>query len=425
MPYPSDSQCRFASTLLALALLGALPRIAHAGAPPLSLQAAVAQAVQRAPSLTARRADIEAMREDAIRTGRLPDPILTAGVTNVPVTPPGAFSLRSDGMTMRTVGIMQTIPSRAARAAQRTLATANVEAAAAEQLTTRQSVQERVADAWIGVWVAEQRRTLLLALRDESELAVRTTQARLHGGDGSATDALAARAAAAALDNRVTAADAAVDAARASLARWLDDGSVALADAPDFGTLPASAAMLQAGIDQQAPMQVWAAREQVAQAALEEARASKHPDWRVSLEYGHRAPFLSDMVTLQVGVSLPLFTRNRQDRDISARQAQWDAVQADHDDARRAQREQVAQTLAIWQGWNRQIDNDRERLLPLARDRARTALASYAGGGELQAWLDARRDEIELRLSHADALAERARLWAALAYLLPTAEGTP
>src|SRR3546814_16753387 len=88
-------------------------------------------------------------------------------------------------------------------------------------------------------------------------------------------------------------------------------------------------------------MQAWQAREQVAQAALEQARAAKHPDWSVTASYGRRAPGLSDMVMLGVGVSLPLFTRNRQDRGISARQAQWEAVQAAHEDARRAKREAV------------------------------------------------------------------------------------
>ena len=141
--------------------------------------------------------------------------------------------------------------------------------------------------------------------------------------------------------------------------------------------------------------------------------------------YGKRAPYLSDMVSLQVGVSLPLFTRNRQDRGISAKQAQSDAVQFQHEDARRVQRETLARTLAAWQGWSRQIVRDDESLLPLARDRARTALASYRGGGALQPWLDARRDEIELRLTYVRALAQRAQLWASLAYLLPRQEVSP
>lgn len=140
--------------------------------------------------------------------------------------------------------------------------------------------------------------------------------------------------------------------------------------------------------------------------------------------YGQRAPGMSDMVSLQFGVSLPLFTRNRQDRGISAKQAQRDAIQADHEDARRAQQEAIARAAATWQGWNRQIERYQETLLPLARDRAQTALASYRGGGVLQPWLEARRDEIELRLSYADALAARGRLWASLAYLLPS-EVTP
>ncbi|HVC16043.1 MAG TPA: transporter, partial [Rhodanobacter sp.] len=50
---------------------------------------------------------------------------------------------------------------------------------------------------------------------------------------------------------------------------------------------------------------------------------------------------------------------------------------------------------------------------------AKTALASYGGGGSFQPWLEARRAEIEQRLAYVDALAARARLWAALAYLLP------
>jgi hypothetical protein len=85
----------------------------------------------------------------------------------------------------------------------------------------------------------------------------------------------------------------------------------------------------------------------------------------------------------------------------------------------------VARAVVNWQGWGRQVQRYQDTLLPLARDRARTALASYRGGGALQPWLDARRDEIEQRLAYAEALATHARLWAALAYLLPNSETMP
>lgn len=409
---------------LAALMYGAAAMPAWAGEPPLTFAAAVQRGLAHAPQVAARDADVVATHEEAARAGQLPDPALTFGIASYPVTAPGAFSWRSDGMTMRTVGVMQAIPSRAARAAERGLADARIGAAEADRTATTQTLQERIADAWIDVWAVERTRALLLELGSESTLAVQTTQARLRGGEGGTADALAARAAAALLDNRLEAVDANLAAAQASLQRWVGPVSGPLADPPDFGHLPVTAEQLQQAIDQQAPMQAWAARERVAQAALDQARAARRPDWSVSAEYGQRAPGLSDMVTVQVSVSLPLFTRNRQDRGISARQAQRDAVQADHEDARRAQQEAVARATATWEGWNRQLARYQQTLLPLARDRAQTALAGYRGGGVLQPWLDARRDEIELRLSYADALAARARLWASLAYLLPS-EVTP
>ncbi|MEO7072131.1 MAG: TolC family protein [Rhodanobacter sp.] len=416
---------RLTAAGLAALLLAVVATSVSAVEPALTLETAVRHGLARAPQLEARSADTAAARAESARAGQLPDPSLTFGLSNYPVTSPGAFSLHSDGMTMRTVGVMQVIPSRAARAAARGLAAAQIDAAEADHVGTAQSVRESIADAWIEVWATQQERALLDELRGESTLAVQIAQARLRGGEGSATDALAVRTDAATLDNRIEAVDAALAAAHAGLQRWLGDPASTLAAAPDFQVLPVASTRLEQGIDQQAPMRVWQAREQVAQAALTQARAATHPDWNVSLDYGRRAPYLSDMLTVQVGVSLPLFTRNRQDRGISARQAQRDAVQADHEDARRAQREAVARALANWQGWGRQVQRYQDTLLPLARDRARTALASYRGGGALQPWLDARRDEIEQRLAYVEALATRARLWAALAYLLPDPETTP
>lgn len=422
----SHSDRRMLALGLGIALSGTMPA-AHAVDAPLTLEAAVQRGVADAPSLKARTATIAAMHEDAVRAGRLPDPSLAVGVNNYPITAPGAFSLRADPMTMRTIGFTQAIPSRAARAADRSLAAAQIDAADAESTGTTQTVQERVADAWIDLWAAQQRHAVLKTLREESVLAVQIAQARLRGGDGSATDALAARADTVALDNRLEGADADIAAAQAGLQHWLGETVTTLGGAPDFGQLRFAAAQLETTIDQQAPMQVWQAREQVAQAALDQARATRHPDWNVSVQYGQRATGLSDMVMVQVGVSLPLFTRNRQDRNISAREEAWDAARDAHDEARRAQREAVARAVAEWQGWGRQITRYRDTLLPLDRDRTATALAAYRGGGPLQPWLDARRDEIELHLSYVDALAARARLWAALAYLLPTvpSEVTP
>lgn len=58
--------------------------------------------------------------------------------------------------------------------------------------------------------------------------------------------------------------------------------------------------------------------------------------------------------------------------------------------------------------------------MPLAQDRSATTLAAYRAGGELQPWLNARRDELDVHLAHAEHLGELGRAWAALAFLLPS-----
>jgi outer membrane protein, heavy metal efflux system len=125
------------------------------------------------------------------------------------------------------------------------------------------------------------------------------------------------------------------------------------------------------------------------------------------------------MLMLEVGVGLPLFPGNRQDRGIAARQAEYQAALAAREDLRLQAAARLRADLARWEGLNRQVALDRRALLPLARDRSEAALAAYRGGGALQPWLEARRDELELQLAHVARLGELGRAWAALAFLLP------
>ena len=75
-------------------------------------------AAERAPMLRARQAQIAATREEAVRAAALPDPKLTLGLANWPVTGADAFDFRADDMTMKQIGVMQEFPARAKRQAR-------------------------------------------------------------------------------------------------------------------------------------------------------------------------------------------------------------------------------------------------------------------------------------------------------------------
>ncbi|ENE2732203.1 TolC family protein [Stenotrophomonas maltophilia] len=388
---------------------------------------AVQLAVERAPLLRARQAQIIATQEEAVRAAALPDPTLSLGLSNWPVSGADAYSLHRDDMTMKQIGISQEFPARAKRQARQAVADRGVEQAQALSLSERLAVQRGAAAAWIELWAAQRQWEALQALKEPINLATRAAKARLSGGNGSVSDTLATQATALELDNTLDAANAAVQAARAGLARWLGDDPGTLhasGEPPVLTRLPADPARLLASIDQQGAMLPWRARQASAEAQVDAAIAEKRLDWRLGLGYGQRERMpngmsRSDMLSLEVSVNLPLFPRDRQDRGIAARRAELDAVSAEREDARRQQLEGVHRALADWQGMKLQVDRKESQSLPLARDRTRIALAAYAAGGELQPWLQARRDEAELHVEHARHLAELGRAWAALAYLLP------
>ncbi len=401
------------------AALFVLPVYAAGNDTPLSLDAATELAAQRAPQVQAQLLQTQAARHDAARAGRLPDPKLTAGINNLTITGPQAFNAAANPMTMRAIGLMQVIPSSARRNAEKSVAQATVQLSAAEVTKVRLAVKQATAGAWVRLWAAQTERRELEALSGQFALAVKLAKAKLAGGAGSATDVLAAQSAVVQLGNRITAVDAEITAARAALQRWVgDDIGQTLAAAPDFSSLPVSPAELQRNLNRQGPLLDWTAREDQAQAKLDLAKAGKRPNWSVGLVYGSRI-HNPDTLGIEVGVSLPLFPGNRQDQDISARYADRSAVADAHEDARRAQSAAVAADLAEWQGDTKQITTYRKQLLPLVADRSRTALAAYRAGGSLQPWLEARRDEIDTRVTYAQALAAWGQAWAQLSYLLP------
>ena len=118
---------------LAVALL---PSLAFAA--PLTLDQALDLAVQRSEATRSARAGVSGASEAARAAGQLPDPVLRAGVDNLPVTGGDRLSTTRDSMTMKRIGIGQEWVSAEKRAARQ---------AAAEAMVSRESVRVQAAAA--------------------------------------------------------------------------------------------------------------------------------------------------------------------------------------------------------------------------------------------------------------------------------------
>jgi cobalt-zinc-cadmium efflux system outer membrane protein len=401
-----------------LSLLCALPLAGHA-AEPLSLEEAVARALEIAPQVSARTANLEAMQVRTVSAGRLPDPELVVGIDNLPVTGADTYSTTSDFMTMRKVGVMQAFPAATKRKLQRERAAAEADVAEAELLTARLTVARDVAQAWIRRSSAEASLNELRTLESEVELQASAARAAVAAGRTSTAEALAAEAAVAQFHTRLLRMQSEARQATFELARWIEaDAERPLAAMPALDELPTAPAALLASAHEHGSLLTFESQVAAARLDVDLAKAERRPDWSAELAFARRGPEFSDMVSLEFRIGLPLFTKHRQDPQVSARHAELRELEAEREAELRMHVAEIRQMLAQWEELGARLRQYEQELLPLARERSRAALASYrAGRGELRFALDAYEQESEFVIEHAQLRNERGRAWAYLRYL--------
>ncbi|TDR45665.1 outer membrane protein TolC [Tahibacter aquaticus] len=426
--FPRPFCRRRASLRFVLAVLTALGAGAAVSADlnPLSLTDAVLSAERQAPELQARAAGVTAAEAAVGPAGQLPDPELVVGLQNLPVTGDDAFRTTRDFMTMRTIGVMQQFPRGEKRRLRRERAATDVDRERALLTNEQLVVREGVARAWIAAASAERRLRLLAALQPQADAQLAATTAALTAGRATAAEGIAARSAIGALQDRLDAARAGQDMARADLARWLPDlGNRPLGEPPDWRDLGGDPDALVANIAHHRELLAYDAAERAANVDAALARAEKRPDWSLELAYARRGPQFSNMVSVQFRVPLALFAAHRQDPLIASKQALVARIDAEREAAQRMHGAELHKTLTTWRSAVDRLARYERELLPLSEDRADAALAAYRGGrGDLTASLRALDEAIEQRLAYTDLQSTLGQAWATLYFAFPT-ERTP
>lgn len=406
-------------------LAAALALIVSPAAPaqpvsPLSFDEALQLAVADSPRLAAQAHAAEAAEAAITPAGQLPDPKLTLAVDNLPVNGADRWSLTQDFMTMRRVGVMQDFPRAEKRRLREARARAEADKEGATLVAQSAAVRQEIATAWLDQWFAQAQVGTLAELEPEAALVVDIARAQLAGGKGSAADALAARGAAVALQDRLTEVRRDLLRTRSALARWVGPAATRpLTAPPDLTALSAPPERLLAGIEHHPALSAYGPMAAMARAEVGLARAAKQPDWSLEFAYQQRGPAFSNMVSVAVRIDLPLWGEERQDPLIRAREKQLEQVEAEREDARRMHAAELRADIATWESAKERAARLANELVPLARERTAAALAAYRGGrGDLNAVLAARSNEIETRLMAIRQQAELGQAWARLNFLL-------
>jgi outer membrane protein TolC len=302
----------------------------------------------------------------------------------------------------------------------------------------RATVQRDAAMAWVALRFAVDSDAKIADQIGEAELAVETCNAQYRAGKATQTELIILQSAVVDLKNRRTENGVAVKRARIALARLIGtDADRPLGDAPDLSRLPPTVADVADG-DDLPEVRAARAQETVAAADADLAAADYWPDWKVELTYAWRGrspliilPFqpivggtqYAQLITLEVTVDLPLFTSTRQGPRHAAKLKELDAARALREDAKRKQAAEVQGMVADWESARAQARRIREELIPLAIQRKEAATAAYKSGtGPITAVLEARRMELDARLSLVQMEQMAAKAWAWLAFVYPITE---
>ena len=407
--------------LVALYII-AFPTGAVQATPVLTLEKAEQLALAEDPAVIAGRARAEALYEQSIAAGQLPDPKLVMGMWNIPVND---FSTSREPSTQFRTGLRQAFPRGNSLEYRQRSTEWMGEAERSMTRVTQLEIQRDVRLAWLELFYQQRALDIVERSRDLFQQLLDITRSHFATGRVSQQDVLQAQLELSRLDERTTRIHKQADMQRARLSRWLGESAWSPVDDrfPQLPPLPGRD-RLRAILPSHPSIAAASARVEARQQLVKAAREQYKPGFDIGVEYRKRfgdhpdGSSREDMMAAMVTLDLPLFPEKRQDRQLAASQSLADAAINAREqhlrelqrtlDSDYARRERLAEQETLY----------RKNLLREAHDNAIAALSSYQNGiNEFNTLMRARLMELEVRLQDIRIRVDRAKATASLLFI--------
>ena len=296
----------------------------------LSLDLAIEQAVHGDDWLIANEQSEQALREQAIAAGELPDPRMLIGLSNMPVD---TFDLRQEPMTQLRIGINQAIPRGDTLDLLQKQTTQQSELNPYLRENRRAAVALEVSNLWLDAYFANQSIALINLDRALFEQLVDITGTRYTSAAGLARqqDLVRAELELVRLDDRLSMLRQIQATNKQKLAEWLPYQSLSLSfpdELPDLVAPDEELFSLSDAADQFAlhpRVRAHDQRIEIARTQVNLAKESFKPSFSVGASYGRRNKTAlgydrADFLSLDLSFDLPLFPANRQKPRLRASQ---------------------------------------------------------------------------------------------------------
>ncbi len=376
---------RAALVILAIAIQPPVALAGTADTAVLTVQQAVAQALEGNPNLAQMKARAEAAAAIPDQAGALPDPTISFNALNLPVD---TFDIAQEPMTQMQFGISQALPFPGKLALKEQAARHEAEAAAKSVEETRLTLIRDVKATWWRIFYLDRAIEIVRRNQDLLREFVQIAQTKYKVGEGLQQDVLLAQVELSQLLDREIQLKAARRTQVARLAALMDrpvEQDVQLPAKVEIDLPPPPDETTLHGIaDESRPLLARLERElAAADSRVELAKKDLMPDFGVGAAYGIRSGSNADgsnrpdFLSLRLNMSVPLYAARKQQRAVDQRTSERLGRRFALEDARNQVRQSIATILAEYRQAREQARLYERAIIPQARQTVASMLSGY------------------------------------------------
>jgi cobalt-zinc-cadmium efflux system outer membrane protein len=384
----------------------------------------VLEALQANPEIEAMHKERIAARSRIAPAGALDDPMLEAGLVNVPTD---NFRFDREEMTMKMVGIAQRFPYPGKRALRESIASKEAEGIGHGFWEAAGRVARDVKVAYFDLALVREMRRVAIENRATLERFLLVAESRYRAGQAGLADVFKAQVQITRMLDELIRLDREEPMIVAELNRALGRAANHVAPATVLPVLQRPSLDLEALREaalRNRP-QLAALRSTIARAekSTELARKDFYPDFDLRFAYGQRdnAPDgmrRSDMVSITVAVNLPLWRETKREPKVAEAQAMREQVRAQLQAQQNEISAKLRQQIAIAEQSVRSASLYANDLRPQAELAVEAALVAYeVNRGDLFSLLDNQMAVFNVSVSRAAALTAQAKAFAEIEFL--------
>ena len=348
-----------------------------------ALAALIAEALQNNPELRAAAKEIEAANQRVRPAGALEDPMLEAGLLNVPITP---WRLNREDMTMKMLGLSQKLPYPGKRALREQVAAKDAQTLDYGLRESRNRVAREVKLAYYDLALTDETVRLLKSNRQILEQFLHIAESRYGVGQAAEAEVFRAQTQLGRMSEELLRMERERPVTEAELMRLLGRRGNALPISVELPGLRETAlnleALQQAALSERPQLLGLQSVIERGSKALDLARKEAQPDFDLRFSYGQREKDLAgmrreDLFSLTVAMNLPVWREDKIEPRIAEAQAlreqALEMLQAQQNEVLARLRQQVALTEQS----RKSVRMYETAILPQARLAVEAALAAY------------------------------------------------